>query len=195
MGRPLAVAVSSVRRTDRIALAAVALLIVTAFVLFVLGEPPVAQAAEGDPICVSCHSSVSLEVVETWRSQNHGRNGVTCETCHNTHDSDFRPKPTVAVCMSCHDVAAIHSGFLPETPAARCMDCHTSNVHLLPGQASWFYSGLPPEKLAGGDGGNGGDQGAIASSTGRGAGVIVAAAAVVLGLLVGLVLDRFVRNL
>ena len=195
MGRPLAFATSSVRPTDRTALAAIVLLILTAVVLFVLAEPSVAQAAEGDPICVSCHSSVSLEVVETWRSQNHGRNGVTCETCHNTHDSDFTPKPTVAACMGCHDVAAIHTGFLPETPAARCMDCHTSNVHLLPGQASWFYSGLPPEKLAGGDGDNGGEQGGIAASTGRGAGVIVAAVAVVLGLLFGFVLDRFVKNL
>ncbi len=195
MSRSFPAAASLVRRTDRTALVAFALLIVTAFVLFALGEPSVAQAADGDPICVSCHSSVSLEVVETWRSQNHGRSGVTCEACHNTHDSDFTPKPTVAVCMGCHDVAAIHSGFLPETPAARCMDCHTSNVHLLPGQASWFYSGLPPEKLAGGDGGNGGEEGGMAASTGRGAGVIVAAVAVVLGLLVGVVLDRFVRNL
>ncbi len=192
MGRLLAVATFSVRRTDRTALAAIALLIVTAFVLFLLGAPPAAQAAEGDPICVSCHTSVSREVVETWRSQNHGGNGVTCEKCHGTHDSDFTPKPTVTVCMGCHDVASIHEGFLPETPAARCMDCHTSNVHLLPGQASWFYSGLPPDKLAGEDGG---DQGGIAGSTGRGAGVIGAAVAVVLGLLFGLVLDRFVRSL
>ena len=195
MGRPPAVATAPLGRTALTVLVAMALLVVTAFVLFFFGGPPIAQAAEGDPICVSCHSNVSPDVVTTWRSQNHGRNGVTCETCHNTHDSEFRPKPTVAVCMGCHDVAAIHSGFLPETPAARCMDCHTSNVHLLPGQASWFYSGLPPEKLAGGDGASGGDQGTVAASTGRGAGVIVAASAVVLGLLVGLVLDRFVRNL
>jgi len=143
-------------------------------------------------VCVSCHSSVSLEVVDTWRSQNHGRNGVTCEVCHNTHDSDFTPKPAVQVCMGCHDVESIHQGFLPQTPAARCMDCHTSNVHLLPGQASWFYSGLPPEKLLGEDGDK---EGGIAGSTGRGAGVIGAAGAVVLGLLFGLVLDRFVRSL
>ncbi|MHB9148942.1 MAG: multiheme c-type cytochrome [Thermoleophilia bacterium] len=192
MGGVVVFEASSLRRADRSAWGLVALLCVTAFVLFLLGAPPAAQAADGDPICVSCHTSVSLDVVETWRSQNHGRNGVTCEKCHGTHDSDFTPKPTVQVCVGCHDVASIHEGFLPETPAARCMDCHTSNVHLLPGQASWFYSGLPPDKLAGEDGGG---QGGIAGSTGRGAGVIGAAVAVVLGLLFGLVLDRFVRSL
>lgn len=192
MDSVFALEASSAHRASRSMWGRVALVCATVFVLFLLATPPAAQAADGDPICVSCHTSVSLDVVETWRSQNHGRNGVTCEKCHGTHDSEFTPKPTVQVCMECHDVDSIHQGFLGETPAARCMDCHTSNVHLLPGQASWFYSGLPPDKLAGEDDG---DQGAIAGSTGRGAGVIGAAVAVVLGLLFGLVLDRFVRSL
>lgn len=93
--------------------------------------------------------------------------------------------------MGCHDVAAIHPDFLPETPAERCMDCHTSNVHLYPGQASWFYSGLPPEKLDGEQP----PEGEIAGSTGRAAGVVGAIIAVVFGLAVGLLIDRFVRNL
>ncbi|MHB1344687.1 MAG: multiheme c-type cytochrome [Thermoleophilia bacterium] len=152
-----------------------------------------ASAAVGDdePVCVTCHTSVSLEVVTSWRSQNHGRNGVSCEVCHNTHDREFRAKPTTEVCMGCHDVESIHQGFLPETPAERCMDCHTSNVHLYPGQASWFYSGLPPEKLEGGE--DPGPQ--IAGSTGRAAGVAGAVVTVVFGLLAGLLIDRFVRNL
>ena len=154
--------------------------------------PTVAWAADEEPICVACHTNVSLEVVDTWRSQNHGRNGVTCVVCHNTHDSDFRPQPTVEVCMGCHDVAAIHGEFLPETSAERCMDCHTSNVHLLPGQASWFYGGLPTDKLTGDEPP---EDGEIAASTGRSAGVIGAAVVVLLGLALGFVVDRFVRNL
>jgi len=193
MGRRRASESAAVWRADRGREIVLVLLFCAAFMLVLIaGAPTTALAAEGEPVCVTCHSSVSLEVVDTWRSQNHGRNGVSCVVCHNTHDSDFRPKPTVQVCMGCHDVATIHQGFLPETPAERCMDCHTSNVHLLPGQASWFYSGLPTEKLTGEDGGA--DVG-IAASTGRGAGVIGAAVAVVLGLLLGFVIDRFVRNL
>jgi hypothetical protein len=167
------------------------LLLACATLMLVVGMAGAAPAGGDEPICVTCHSNVSLEVVQTWRSQNHGRNGVSCEVCHNTHDREFRPKPTVQVCMGCHEVATIHPDFLPETPAERCMDCHTSNVHLYPGQASWFYSGLPPEKLDGTpDPGN-----EIAGSTGRSAGVVGAVVAVVFGLLLGFLFDRFVRNL
>jgi hypothetical protein len=165
--------------------------LVAVFLILVLA-PGSARAAEGDPICVDCHNYVSLEVVDTWRSQNHGSNGVTCDVCHNTHDSDFRPFPTVEVCMGCHEVESIHQGFLPDTPAAACMDCHTSNVHLYPGQASWFYSGLTEEKLAGEDTDPTGE---IAPSTGRRAAVVGAVIAVVLGLALGFLMDRFVRNL
>lgn len=179
-------------RGDRVVVLGLAFLVLAASLAVLLGSPIPARAAEGDPICVDCHTDVSLEVVETWRSQNHGRNKVTCEVCHNTHESDFTPSPKVEVCMGCHDVGAIHEGFLPETSAAACMDCHTSNVHLMPGQASWFYSGLPSDKLAGEDTDA---EGAITPSTGRRAAVIGAVIAVVFGLVLGLVIDRFVRNL
>ncbi|MBU2603160.1 MAG: hypothetical protein KKA32_13495 [Actinobacteria bacterium] len=147
----------------------------------------------GDPICVSCHGAVSREIVDTWRTQNHGRNGVSCEACHNTHGGDFRPSPDVGVCMGCHDVDAIHPDFRAETSAGRCMDCHTSNVHLRAGVSSWFYSGLTQEKLEGDQEPREGVD--VAASTGRTVGVVVAAVTIVLGLVGGFLIDRFARNL
>lgn len=147
----------------------------------------------GDPICVTCHAGVSREIVDTWRTQNHGRNGVSCEACHNTHGGDFRPSPDVGVCMGCHDVDAIHPDFSAKTSAGRCMDCHTSNVHLRAGVSSWFYSGLPQEKLEGGPESPEGVD--VAAGTGRTVGVVVAAVTIVLGLAGGFLMDRFARNL
>ncbi len=148
----------------------------------------------GDPICVTCHSGVSKEIVDTWRTQNHGRNGVTCEVCHSTHDGgDFTPSPNVGICMGCHDVDSIHPDFTAETSAGRCMDCHTSNVHLRAGVSSWFYGGLSPEKLEGGGEPREGVD--VAASTGRTVGVVVAAVTILVGLVGGFLIDRFARNL
>ncbi len=146
---------------------------------------------EGEPICVTCHESVSKNVVDTWRSQNHGQNKVGCPTCHNSHDQGFTPKPKAGVCFGCHDVAKAHPDFSPETPGSRCMECHASNVHWLPDESSWFQGGLPTSAL---------DQPTqpesnISASTGRAAGIVVVIVAVVAGLLAGLVFDRFVRDL
>ncbi|MCZ7664157.1 MAG: hypothetical protein M5U22_15050 [Thermoleophilia bacterium] len=154
-------------------------------------DSTLATAPEGEPICVTCHTNVSPEVVATWRTQNHGRAQVGCPTCHNSHDRDFRPEPLAEVCYGCHDVDRIHPDFTEQTPASRCMDCHTGNVHLLAGPDSWFFGGLPPTKLEGEQPG----ESQVAASTGRAAGILVVALAVVFGTLIGLVLDRFVRNL
>lgn len=151
----------------------------------------VATTPEGEPICVTCHDDVSHDVVETWRSQNHGRNGVGCPVCHNSHDQDFTPRPLASVCFGCHDVAVIHPNFTPETPAATCMDCHTANVHWLAGLSSWFYSGLPREDLTGSNEETVG----VSASTGRVTGLVVVAVALVLGLVAGFVADHFVRGL
>jgi hypothetical protein len=151
----------------------------------------VVTAPPGEPICVTCHSYVSADVVDTWRSQNHGRNGVGCPVCHGGHDKDFTPKPTAKVCFGCHDVRAAHPDFTPETPGKRCMECHTSNVHWLPGQQSWFQGGLPTSKL---------EESAqkpsdVSASAGRTTGVAVVILAAIAGLVAGLIFNRFVREL
>jgi len=159
--------------------------------LGVLGALPGAAAAQApEPICVQCHESVSREVVDTWRSQNHGSNGVGCPVCHNTHEQDFRPQPQAGVCFGCHDVAAVHQGFTPETPGTRCMECHTANVHLLPGPGSWFQGGLPPEDLVAQP-----EAPPVSAAAGRLAAVVVVLVAAAAGIVIGLVLDRFVREL
>jgi len=137
--------------------------------------------APGDPFCVGCHAFVSNDVVTTWRSQNHGRKGVACPVCHHTHDSDFRPNPKAAVCFECHPVAKIHPDLSPTLPAGRCMECHTANVHVLPGQESWFQGGLPLSKLAAQPA-----TGQASPGTGRVAAAIVVALALVVGVVVGL---------
>ncbi len=157
------------------------------------GSAPVTVATtpEGEPICVTCHDDVSRNVVETWRSQNHGRNGVSCAECHNSHEQDFTPHPLSAVCFGCHDVAAIHPDFTPETEAARCMECHTANVHWRADSSSWFYGGLPREDL----GGSAEETAGVSASAGRATGLVVVAVALLLGLAAGFVADRFVRGL
>jgi Cytochrome c554 and c-prime len=151
----------------------------------------VATTPEGEPICVTCHASVSPEVVRTWRSQNHGQHQVGCPVCHGGHDQDFHPLPLAEVCFGCHDVAKIHGGdFTPSTPGARCMECHTSNVHWLPGPESWFQGGLPPQDLVAGP-----PPPKVSAATGTVAGVVGALLAVAVGVLLGVVLNRFIRGL
>jgi hypothetical protein len=151
----------------------------------------VATTPQGEPICVGCHEGVSLNVVITWRDQSHGRNGVGCQACHNTHDQDFTPHPLSGVCFGCHDVAAIHPDFTVETPAARCMECHTANIHWRADSSSWFYGGLPRDALAGSQEETQG----VSASAGRAVGFLVVALALALGLVIGFVVDRFVRGL
>ena len=151
----------------------------------------VATTPEGEPICVTCHEDVSRNVVETWRSQNHGRNGVSCTACHNSHEQDFTPHPLSDVCFGCHDVVAIHPDFTPDTPAARCMECHTANVHWRADPSSWFYGGLPREDLTG----SGEETAGVSASAGRATGLAVVAVALALGVAAGFVVDRFVRGL
>jgi len=139
------------------------------------------STAPGDPACVGCHAFVSNDVVTTWRTQNHGRNGVACPVCHHTHDGDFRPNPKAAVCFECHPVAKIHPDLSPTLPARRCMECHTANVHVLPGQGSWFQGGLPLSKLAAQP-----TTGQASSGTGRIGAAIVVGLALAVGLVVGL---------
>jgi len=93
------------------AAAAIVVLLVVAAALLVGGGRAEAETAtvtvattpEGEPICVTCHESVSKNVVVTWRSQNHGKNGVGCPTCHNTHDQGLISTPMAKVCFGCHD--------------------------------------------------------------------------------------------
>lgn len=149
-------------------------------------QPPVILPT--DPPCVECHAYVSNDVVTTWRSQDHGSNQVGCPICHGTHDQGFRPKPTAEVCFRCHDVATVHPELGKTLPAARCMECHTANVHILPGQGSWFQGGLPASKLEGSASGV-----PAATTTSRVAAAVVAAVAVVLGIVAGLLLARLAR--
>ena len=186
-------------RTQRFAVVAFGLLALVLAVWAPAGSPAPARAAgvtvattpAGEPVCVVCHANVSPEVVATWRTQNHGRAKVGCPLCHNSHDQDFRPNPRAELCFGCHDVKRIHGDFTEETPAKRCMECHTGNIHLLPGPDSWFFGGLPKEKLES----TGPQQGQVAASTGRATGVVVVALAAAFGIVAGLILDRFVRNL
>lgn len=145
----------------------------------------------GDPVCVTCHASVSNDVVTTWRTQNHGRNQVACPVCHNTHETDFRPNPTAAVCLDCHQLAQVHPDMTAETPGERCMECHTANVHLMPGPESWFKGGLPRSRLAP-------DQpppaGQVSASTARVASLSLLVVAVAVGLALGWVFVRLTRN-
>ncbi len=175
--------------------ASVVLGLVTA-ILLALGGPARAQEAAptiqpGDPPCVRCHAYVSNDVVTTWRSQNHGRNGVGCPVCHNEHDHAFRPNPKAAVCIECHDLKTVHPDLTGALPASRCMQCHTGNVHLLPGQESWFQGGLPLTKLAAPTAPAVG----VSPGAARIAAIIVVGAALVFGLVVGLLYVRLARGL
>lgn len=145
----------------------------------------------GDPICVTCHGSVSNDVVTSWRSQNHGQARVGCPTCHNTHAEEFRPNPKADVCAGCHDIKAAHPDMGPETPGSRCMECHTANVHLMPGEESWFQGGLPREDLSG-------EQpppaGQVPPATARVAAGVLLAFAIAAGLVMGWLFVRLTRK-
>jgi|GEM_PF-1844272 len=183
--------VEQVRRS--LGLLALALLAALVVIIGFSAAPAWAQeGSEGEvPVCVKCHEYVSAEVASTWITQNHGRNGVECSTCHNSHGNSFEPNPTAGICFGCHDVPEIHPDFSVETPGKRCMECHTANIHLMPGQGSWFQGGLSKEKLEA----SGKAESAFGSGFGRWAGILVVALTVLLGLAVGLVMDRFVREL
>lgn len=158
--------------------------------------PAFAQDAES-PVyttedCLECHAFVSADIISSWQNQNHGRNDVGCPVCHNNHVQDFRPSPTVAVCMECHDVEAAHpGGFTPEDEAARCMECHAANVHLPPGEGSWLNAGLPPERLTE----DPRPASTITEAQAQVSSAIVVILALFTGLVLGLLMDRFVRNL
>jgi hypothetical protein len=140
---------------------------------------------------VTCHANVSNDVVTSWRSQNHGSNGVACPVCHNTHEDDFRPKPTAAVCLQCHELTQVHPDMTAETPGSRCMECHTANVHLLPGQESWFEGGLPRSRLVAEPLPPAGQ---VSVSTARIAALVLVVVAVVVGLALGWLFIRLTRN-
>ncbi len=167
--------------------------LLTALVFLLLAGNSWAQTSDevSPDVCIECHAFVSQDVVNSWQAQNHGQNGVGCPVCHGTHDQDFRPEPTVAICMDCHDVPAVHPGYTEDDSAGVCMECHSSNVHVPPGEGSWFLAGLPPEQL---------DESAQPESVfslgeARTVALIVVLVGAVSGVLFGLVLDRFVRNL
>lgn len=165
--------------------------ILLTFVAPAWAQDTTATTQPGDPPCVRCHAYVSNDVVTTWRSQNHGRNRVGCPVCHNDHDHGFRPNPKAAVCIDCHDLNQIHPDLTGALPARRCMDCHTANVHLLPGQESWFQGGLPLSKL----GAPTAPAVGVSAGAARTAAFIAVGVALLFGVVVGLLYVRLARDL
>jgi len=160
--------------------------------LFLAGTAWAQTAEEVSPkVCTECHAFVSQDVVNSWQAQNHGQNGVGCPVCHATHEQDFRPSPTVAICMECHDVPAVHPGYAADDSAGVCMECHSSNIHVLPGEGSWFLAGLPPEQLEA----TPQPESVFSLGEARTVAIVVVLVGAVSGVLFGLVLDRFIRNL
>jgi hypothetical protein len=71
------------------------------------------------------------------------------------------------------------------------MECHTGNVHWRADSSSWFYGGLPREDLNGSNEETAG----VSTTAGQATGAVVVIVALILGLAIGLVADRFVREL
>jgi hypothetical protein len=173
-------------------LALLVLLVSAASTLAQGGLGQAAPTEPGEPECINCHRFVSADVVETWRDQAHGRNEVGCPACHNSHQEDFMPNPTVAVCSECHQVREVHPEYQDSVPAERCMDCHQGNIHWYPGEGSWFVSGLPPERL---EQATTRPENSISPSQARAAGIVVVGLAAIMGLAVGYLLNRLIKQL
>lgn len=84
-------------------------------------------------LCLQCHSvSQTSFAVADWRESAHARAGVTCSSCHGTHEAGFRPQPSAERCTMCHPQQAeefLASAHGPDrAPGMRCVSCHEAHA-------------------------------------------------------------------
>jgi len=84
-------------------------------------------------LCLRCHSvSQTSFAVRDWRESLHARAGVTCGSCHGSHEAGFVPQPGPDRCMMCHAqeveefLASKHSP--AKSPGMRCVSCHEAHA-------------------------------------------------------------------
>jgi hypothetical protein len=84
-------------------------------------------------LCLRCHAvSQTSFTVRDWRESLHARAGVTCSSCHGSHEADFAPQPGPDRCVMCHApeveefLASAHG---PGRAAGmRCVSCHEAHA-------------------------------------------------------------------
>jgi hypothetical protein len=89
---------------------------------------PIARTAQD---CGRCHTTTYQE----WKLSQHGKDGLQCNTCHNSHSTDLRSADAAKLCETCHQQPPdnfIHEKHTAITLAKHgkvalaCPDCHLS---------------------------------------------------------------------
>ena len=90
--------------------------------------PSVPVGAEGEAVCLSCHNHTRSP---GWSE--HTKSGVTCDTCHQSHETDHSARPLLAskqedLCLSCHEDTrvAFSKPYTHKTGTGgmECSSCH-----------------------------------------------------------------------
>lgn len=72
-------------------------------------------------LCGNCH----IDTFNEWEVSEHGKQGMTCNQCHNPHTADLKAGHSQELCLSCHNTEGHYYSF---TGHARegllCTDCH-----------------------------------------------------------------------
>ena len=95
-------------------------------------DEPVRHPEVEDPAttgaCDVCHTEVTPEVVQAWKTGKHGANNVKCFICHGSTGEDFIAEPANQDrCVGCHadHVASMES---PAMQAKTCVSCHPAHL-------------------------------------------------------------------
>jgi len=75
----------------------------------------------GIETCASCHAQATPEVARAHSQGRHGLALVECVVCHGSTGADFRARPGVASCGSCHPSEAAS---VARAGPASCFSCH-----------------------------------------------------------------------
>jgi hydroxylamine dehydrogenase len=82
--------------------------------VFLFAEKRSLYKPDGSDMCITCHSSATPGIVQTWSLSRHSERGVSCEVCHTAQSGDpsgfdhygkkVTSVPSPNYCASCHPV-------------------------------------------------------------------------------------------
>jgi len=109
-------------------------------------DPATGDYKEGGVGCLSCHSPVPsnhpdsymptdvssrlcgdchVDTFNEWEVSEHGKQGMTCNQCHNPHTSELKVGHSQELCNSCHNTEGHYFSFTGHAAEGLlCTDCH-----------------------------------------------------------------------